>query len=174
MNTRYRLMLLALSGLLLVSCVLSLGFGSAPVPVEVGARVLLFTRPLVEMTAEGRGIAMTNSCPDAGRRRFVLRLRRPARRSGTLGMQGGPVCQGNDSHEACEQRKKHPPAPVPQQRFQTLLPPQHRGKVSAHQHEQLHAKAMSGGLKPVPAPVPAHVLHLDLLNKHQQISFLIP
>lgn len=42
MNTRYRLMLLALSGLLLVSCVLSLGFGSAPVPVEVVARVLLF------------------------------------------------------------------------------------------------------------------------------------
>ncbi|WP_282362445.1 FecCD family ABC transporter permease [Pseudomonas sp. PS01300] len=41
MNTRYRLMLLALSGLLLVSCVLSLGFGSAPVPVEVVARVLL-------------------------------------------------------------------------------------------------------------------------------------
>ncbi|WP_353228743.1 FecCD family ABC transporter permease [Pseudomonas qingdaonensis] len=42
MNTRYRLMLLVLSGLLLVSCVLSLGFGSAPVPVEVVARVLLF------------------------------------------------------------------------------------------------------------------------------------
>ncbi|WP_210013875.1 FecCD family ABC transporter permease [Pseudomonas palmensis] len=42
MKTRYRLMLLALSGLLLVSCVLSLGFGSAPVPVEVVARVLLF------------------------------------------------------------------------------------------------------------------------------------
>lgn len=42
MNTRYRLMLLALSGLLLVSCVLSLGFGSAPVPVEVVAQVLLF------------------------------------------------------------------------------------------------------------------------------------
>jgi len=42
MNTRYRLMLLALSGLLLVSCVLSLGFGSAPVPVEVVARGLLF------------------------------------------------------------------------------------------------------------------------------------
>ncbi|PPS63529.1 MULTISPECIES: iron ABC transporter permease [Pseudomonas] len=42
MNTRYRLILLALSGLLLVSCVLSLGFGSAPVPVEVVARVLLF------------------------------------------------------------------------------------------------------------------------------------
>ncbi|MCP8348172.1 iron ABC transporter permease [Pseudomonas sp. FBF18] len=42
MNNRYRLMLLALSGLLLVSCVLSLGFGSAPVPVEVVARVLLF------------------------------------------------------------------------------------------------------------------------------------
>ena len=33
MNTRYRLMLLALSGLLLVSCVLSLGFGSAPVKI---------------------------------------------------------------------------------------------------------------------------------------------
>ena len=42
MSSRYRLMLLALSGLLLVSCVLSLGFGSAPVPVEVVARVLLF------------------------------------------------------------------------------------------------------------------------------------
>ncbi|MEC6745693.1 iron ABC transporter permease [Pseudomonas qingdaonensis] len=42
MNTRYRLILLALSGLLLVSCVLSLGFSSAPVPVEVVARVLLF------------------------------------------------------------------------------------------------------------------------------------
>lgn len=42
MISRYRLMLLVLAGLLLVSCVLSLGFGSAPVPVGVVARVLLF------------------------------------------------------------------------------------------------------------------------------------
>lgn len=42
MISRYRLMLLVLTGLLLVSCVLSLGFGSATVPVDVVARVLLF------------------------------------------------------------------------------------------------------------------------------------
>ncbi|MFK0086298.1 FecCD family ABC transporter permease [Pseudomonas sp. NPDC090755] len=40
--SRYRLLLLGLSGLLLVSCVVSLGFGAAPVPVEVVWRVLLF------------------------------------------------------------------------------------------------------------------------------------
>ncbi|MFK8331138.1 FecCD family ABC transporter permease [Pseudomonas sp. BJa5] len=39
---RYRLLLLALTGLLLVSCVVSLGFGAAPVPVEVVWRVLLY------------------------------------------------------------------------------------------------------------------------------------
>ncbi|WP_028945727.1 FecCD family ABC transporter permease [Pseudomonas vranovensis] len=39
---RYRLLLIALVGLLLVSCVVSLGFGAAPVPVEVVWRVLLF------------------------------------------------------------------------------------------------------------------------------------
>ena len=39
---RYRLLLLALVGLLLVSCVVSLGFGAAPVPVEVVWRVLAF------------------------------------------------------------------------------------------------------------------------------------
>lgn len=39
--SRYRLLLLALIGLLLLSCVVSLGFGSAPVPVEVVWRVLL-------------------------------------------------------------------------------------------------------------------------------------
>lgn len=42
MNGRYRLMLLTLAGLLLVSCVVSLGFGSAPVPVSVVWQVLLF------------------------------------------------------------------------------------------------------------------------------------
>ncbi|ROL77518.1 iron ABC transporter permease [Pseudomonas vranovensis] len=41
-NSRQRLLLLALMTLLLVSCVVSLGFGSAPVPVEVVWRVLLF------------------------------------------------------------------------------------------------------------------------------------
>jgi iron complex transport system permease protein len=40
--SRYRLLLLALTGLLLVSCVVSLGFGAAPVPVEVVWQVLLF------------------------------------------------------------------------------------------------------------------------------------
>lgn len=40
--SRYRLLLLGLIGLLLVSCVVSLGFGAAPVPVEVVWRVLLF------------------------------------------------------------------------------------------------------------------------------------
>jgi iron complex transport system permease protein len=39
--SRYRLLLLGLIGLLLVSCVVSLGFGAAPVPVEVVWRVLL-------------------------------------------------------------------------------------------------------------------------------------
>ena len=39
--SRYRLLLLALIGLLLLSCVVSLGLGSAPVPVEVVWRVLL-------------------------------------------------------------------------------------------------------------------------------------
>ncbi|QBF24954.1 iron ABC transporter permease [Pseudomonas tructae] len=41
-NSRHRLLLLGLFGLLLVSCVVSLGFGSAPVPVDVVWRVLLF------------------------------------------------------------------------------------------------------------------------------------
>ncbi|MCP3750331.1 iron ABC transporter permease [Pseudomonas sp. SBB6] len=41
-SARHRLLLLGLFALLLVSCVVSLGFGSAPVPVEVVWRVLLF------------------------------------------------------------------------------------------------------------------------------------
>lgn len=41
-SSRHRLLLLGLCALLLVSCVVSLGFGSAPVPVEVVWRVLLF------------------------------------------------------------------------------------------------------------------------------------
>ncbi|MGF6594124.1 FecCD family ABC transporter permease [Pseudomonas sp. 2835] len=41
-SSRQRLLLLALLALLLVSCVVSLGFGSAPVPVEVVWRVLLY------------------------------------------------------------------------------------------------------------------------------------
>lgn len=38
---RYSWLLLTLAGLLLVSCVLSLGFGPARVPVDVVGRILL-------------------------------------------------------------------------------------------------------------------------------------
>ena len=40
-NRRYALLLLALGALLLVSCVVSLGFGPARVPVDVVWRILL-------------------------------------------------------------------------------------------------------------------------------------
>ncbi|RFP94199.1 iron ABC transporter permease, partial [Pseudomonas fluorescens] len=38
---RYALLLVALGALLMISCVVSLGFGSAPVPVDVVWRILL-------------------------------------------------------------------------------------------------------------------------------------
>ncbi|MBV6286348.1 FecCD family ABC transporter permease [Pseudomonas aegrilactucae] len=75
MSGRYRLMLLALAGLLLVSCVLSLGFGSAPVPVNVVWQVLLF---------KVFGIAPETPAWTAGQEHIVWLIRVPRMLLGAL------------------------------------------------------------------------------------------
>ena len=100
-----------------------------------------------EVSIHRDGIAQLDGGPDIGGGRFGLGGRAfvgGISFGSKSGRQGHHRQKGDHPEEA---RKEHPPATMPQEGLQPLLPPEHGREESAHEHEERHSEAMDPGLK---------------------------